>query len=585
MTEEDKWKRRLERERSARKQAEQVLEQKSLELWEANEALRSLTSELQQKVDKRSVDMVQALEKEVEANKAKSEFVSMISHEMRTPLNAIIGFSEILVSPARAKDLTPDQTQHYIENIHTASKGLLSLINDILDMAKIEAGKLELEEIDFEHSKLCTQLFDTYKITAKSKPVEVKLELDEAIPDKLMGDPNRVSQVVNNLFSNALKFTDSGAVTLIAKLVKSSNKGIDVEYCVQDSGIGMSAEVMERLFQPFTQADNSMSRKYGGTGLGLTISRQLVEAMGGKIWVESKPGEGSRFSFKVRYQPSLKIASQSKKRDSEEPIGKRLDGFKLLLVEDDPINQELAKYLIESEGADLSIADNGLEAVAAIEEAPFDLVLMDLQMPVCDGYTATIKVREHAEFDALPIVAMTANAASDVRDRCLEVGMNDFLTKPFIIEDLLQMIETYCKPRDAQQPVPEAIDDIAALLDDGEETLQLIDSDKALAVLHGNRHLYRRVLAQFKQCCDDGVYSLDSQRIQNNPRDTMRLVFNVKRLAETIGAYYISNLLAELEGAVELDDREAIERIVDSYTTGIEYVAREIEQIDLSKNE
>ncbi|KZY63600.1 hypothetical protein A3742_13150 [Oleiphilus sp. HI0071] len=585
MTEEDKWKRRLERERSARKQAEQVLEQKSIDLWEANEALRSLTSELQQKVEKRSVDMVQALEKEVEANKAKSEFVSMISHEMRTPLNAIIGFSEILVSPDRAKDLTPDQTQHYTENIHTASKGLLSLINDILDMAKIEAGKLELEEIDFEHSKLCTQLFDTYKITANSKPVEVKLELDEAIPDKLMGDPNRVSQVVNNLFSNALKFTDSGAVTLIAKLVKSSSKGIDVEYCVQDSGIGMSAEVLERLFQPFTQADNSMSRKYGGTGLGLTISRQLVEAMGGKIWVESKLGEGSRFSFKVRYQSSLNVASQSKKRDSEEPIGRRLAGFKLLLVEDDPINQELAKYLIESEGADLSIADNGLEAVAAIEEAPFDLVLMDLQMPVCDGYTATIKVREHAEFDTLPFVAMTANAASDVRDRCLEVGMNDFLTKPFIIEDLLQLIETYCKPRDALQLVPEAIDDIAALLDDGEETIQLIDSDKALAVLHGNRHLYRRVLAQFKQCCDDGVYSLDSRRIQNNRRDTMRLVFNVKRLAETIGAYYISNLLAELEGAVEVDDREAIERIVDSYTTGIEYVAREIEQIDLSKNE
>ena len=586
MTDDDKWKRRLERERSARKQAEQVLEQKSLELWKANEALRLLTSELQQKVDKRSVDMVQALEKEVEANKAKSEFVSMISHEMRTPLNAIIGFSEILASPARAKELTPDQTQNYTENIHTASKGLLSLINDILDMAKIEAGKLELEEIDFEHRKLCSQLFDTYKITAKSKPVEVRLELDEAIPDKLTGDPNRVSQVINNLFSNALKFTDSGVVTLSAKLDKSSNKGVDVEYCIQDSGIGMSAEVMERLFQPFTQADNSMSRKYGGTGLGLTISRQLVEAMGGKIWVESKQGEGSQFSFKVRYQLSLKAETSGKQRDAEEQVGSRLNGFKLLLVEDDPINQELAKYLIESEGAELVIADNGLEAVAAIEEAVFDLVLMDLQMPVCDGYTATLKIRENDQFDALPVVAMTANAASDVRDRCLEVGMNDFLTKPFIIEDLLQMIETYCKPkRGSQAPDPNAIDDIAALLDDGEDELQLIDVDKALAALHGNRHLYRRILAQFKQCCDDGVYSLDSQRIYNNPRDTMRLVFNVKRLAETIGAYYISNLLAELEVAVKANDREAIERIVDSYSTGIEYVSKEIDQIDLPKNE
>lgn len=586
MTDETKWKRRLERERTARKQAEQLLEQKSLELWEANEALRSLTSELQQKVDKRSVDLVQALEKEVEANKAKSEFVSMISHEMRTPLNAIIGFSEILASPARVKDLTSVQIGNYTENIHTASKGLLSLINDILDMAKIEAGKLELEQIEFEHRKLCRQLFDTYRITAKSKPVEVHLELDEAIPDKLIGDPNRVSQIINNLFSNALKFTDSGEVTLSARLLKSSDKGIDIEYCVQDSGIGMSCEVMERLFRPFTQADNTMSRKYGGTGLGLTISRQLVEAMDGKIWVDSKQGEGSRFYVKVRYQPSLKAFSVADKPSNEKPIGKRLEGFKLLLVEDDPINQELAKYLIESEGAKLAIADNGFEAVAAIEEAPFDLVLMDLQMPVCDGYAAALKVRENAEFDALPIVAMTANAASDVRARCLEVGMNDFLTKPFVIEDLLMIIETYCKPSNAGQlPALEAIDDIAALLDDGEDSLQLIDVDKALAALHGNRHLYRRILAQFKQCCDEGIYSLDSQRIHNNPRDTMRLVFNVKRLAETIGAYYISNLLAELETAVKANDREKVERIVDSYATGIEYVANEIEQIDLPKNE
>ncbi len=186
-------------------------------------------------------------------------------------------------------------------------------------------------------------------------------------------------------------------------------------------------------------------------------------------------------------------------------------GFKLLLEEDDSINQELAKYLIESEGAELTIADNGLEAVAAIKEAPFDLVLMDLQMPECDGYTATLKVRENDQFDALPIVAMTANAASDVLDRCLEVGMNDFLTKPFNIEDLLQMIETYCNPKDGiQHPRLNELDDIAALLDDGEEELRLIDVDKALAALHGNRPLYRRVLAQFKQCCDDGIYGLDS---------------------------------------------------------------------------
>jgi signal transduction histidine kinase/ActR/RegA family two-component response regulator len=581
-SEEEKWRRRLDREKNARKQAESLLEQKSLELWDANEALRKFSDDLQHKVDKRSVDLAQALEKEVEANKAKSEFVSMISHEMRTPLNAIIGFSEILADPERAANLGAQQHKDYIGNISTASRGLLSLINDILDLAKIEAGKLELEIIDFNHAELVRQLFDTYKITAKGKPVEVILNVDPNIPDFLRGDPNRLSQVINNLFSNALKFTESGQVELSVKELEAKDANAHrIEYCVRDSGIGMSQEVMEKLFQPFVQADNSMSRKFGGTGLGLNISKQLSAAMGGKIWAESEHGKGSSFYFIVQYDAAdMGSAANTVAKAKEED---RLEGFTILLVEDDLINQELAKYLIETEGAELDIASNGLEAVDAVQSKNYDLVLMDLQMPICDGYTATLKIRNELNNTNLTIIAMTANAASDVKARCMEVGMNDFLTKPFIIEDLLQTIEKYCdKPKPEKQTFAPELG-LSGLGELEAPEQKLVDVDTALAALHGNRRLYGRILTQFSNCCDEGVYALDYKRIQSDKTNSLRLIYTVKRLALNIGAFYISDLLTQLEQAIERGDESTVETLVESYSYGLEYVAREIEQIDVSE--
>lgn len=581
MSEEQKWKRRIDRERSARKQAEELLEKKSLELWQANEELTALTGKLQRKVDVRSVDLAQALEKEVEANKAKSEFVSMISHEMRTPLNAIIGFSEILANPRRATDLEEEQKQHYLENIFTSSKGLLSLINDILDMAKIEAGKLELELLDFDHRKLIRQLVDTHTIAAKNKHLTLDLSFDDALPKQVCGDANRLAQIINNLMSNAIKFTDHGAVSLNIALDQVFDDGdIMILYAVTDQGIGMSEAVMERLFQPFTQADNSMSRKYGGTGLGLTISRQLCETMGGKIWVESEEGKGSTFFFKVRY----KTVEKQRNASAEHVEGKvdRLKGYSLLLVEDDPINQELAKYLIESEGADLDIASNGLEGVEAVNSKPYDLVLMDLQMPVCDGYSATLKIRENINADTLPIVAMTANAASDVKARCLEVGMNDFLTKPFIIEDLLQTTEQHCKAHEIQSDRHISNDIFDKELSEESDGESLIDVNLALAALHGNRHLYGRILMQFQRCCEDGIYALDCKMIEQDLTNSLRLIYTVKRLAVSVGAFQLAELLDKLEVAANANDGEALNLLTKQYATMLLQAGKDISKIDLS---
>jgi len=583
MTEESKWKRRLERERNARKQAEDLLEKKALELWEANESLKKFSEDLQHTVDMRSADLAQALEQEVEANKAKSEFVSMISHEMRTPLNAIIGFSEVLTDQERAKTLSAEQTQSYLENIFTSSKGLLSLINNILDMAKIEAGKLELESLEFDHNKQIQQLVDTHTITAANKNIPIALHLDENLPKMLRGDPSRLSQVLNNLMSNAIKFTNKGKVTLNVSMGELLDSGdLDVLYEVRDQGIGMTDVVMERLFQPFTQADNSMSRKYGGTGLGLTISRQLCEAMGGKIWVESEEHRGSSFFFKVRYQRVDQSEEQTAPK-AERKVD-RLKGYAILLVEDDLINQELAKYLLESEGAALDVASNGLEAVDAVQQKDFDLVLMDLQMPICDGYTATLKIRESRPKDTLAIVAMTANAASDVRARCLEVGMTDFLTKPFIIEDLLKTIETHCAVSKANSSVARDQSQDPMGVDAHAETyVKQIDVNKALTQLHGNRHLYGRVLSQFKQCCMDGVYKLDPQRLLQDKLNSLRLVYTIKRLSHNVGAYSLSDLLEKIESAVNEDKQDALVSLVEQYSLLLKDIEKEITRIDLSE--
>ncbi len=371
------------------------------------------------------------------ANQAKSEFLANMSHEIRTPMNAIIGMAKL----ALRTELTPKQT-NYLNKITYASQSLLSIINDILDFAKIEAGRLELELLPFSLDELLHYLSDIIDLKAKQKNIVVVTLVNEKTPRWLIGDTLRLGQILINLVSNAVKFTEKGRIIVSVTPEELNPETVRLRFSVQDSGIGMSSEQIERLFQAFSQADSSITRRYGGTGLGLSISKSLIEMMGGEIRVESTPGQGSTFSFTVLLgipeAPPPLITRAS--RENSANISACLSGRKVLLVEDNDINRELAIELLSGLGIKVEVAENGREGVERVFSEPFDLVIMDVQMPEMDGLTATRLIRANGRFASLPIIAMTANAMTGDREITLAAGMNDYLAKPIMPEKLTELL-------------------------------------------------------------------------------------------------------------------------------------------------
>jgi signal transduction histidine kinase/CheY-like chemotaxis protein len=409
---------------------EQLVEQRTRELEANNQKL------------------VEAHARALESSRLKSQFLANMSHEIRTPMNGIIGFTQL----ALGTTLSSDQRE-YLETVESSAELMMQIINDILDFSKIEAGRLEMEHAPFSLRACLKLAADAMMVAATQKGLELSWTVEEECPDTVLGDGFRLRQVLLNLIGNSVKFTSTGSVRLTASASPASETELTVHFTVRDTGIGIPMSVQRLIFEPFRQADGSTTRKYGGTGLGLAISARLVEMMGGRIWVESREGEGSTFHFDVRLDlsptaslPRKAAALATPRRCTECPL-------RILLAEDNVVSRELVTALLRHPGHEVELANNGREAVELYEPGRYDLILMDVQMPEMDGLEATARIRakELAAGVHTPVVALTAHAMSGDRDRCLAAGMDDYLSKPVRAGELLALITGVAAKRGAVQ--------------------------------------------------------------------------------------------------------------------------------------